>query len=474
MNSPWTELPVPPARAPHRGVGFLPQALALMFLRRPGGAVLPAPLPLFAGVAALLLAGGLLVDDLMVSAPRESNPWAVTERSFPILLALALSTLVCFVLRRPQLVTRLASTALLACTPLLWAWPWLSAEWPASFWLSALPWLYAALLSLQSVRWLQADAALPRRATAVLLSAGLLGAAFQWIPYSSWWWSEYADEEAYDEAAYAPATLPISAESLWNLQPQRLQEALRALAPQRPGQIDLYALGLAGDGSEDVFRNEVDYFATLVEQRLQSPGRVLRLINHPDAVEQAPLASLTNLRQALQAIGQRMDVDEDLLLLFLTSHGSDDHQFYLGLDPLPLDPIEPDTLREALDSAGIRWRVLVVSSCYSGGFVDALRGPETLVITAARADRASFGCGTQSDITWFGEAFLSEALNETIDFSEAFRRAKQRIREREREQGETPSYPQIARGEAIGAKLAQWRSGFAPGEPVPFQPTIER
>jgi hypothetical protein len=165
-----------------------------------------------------------------------------------------------------------------------------------------------------------------------------------------------------------------------------------------------------------------------------------------------------------------MDPAEDVLFLFLTSHGSEDHQLYVNLPPLPLRQIRPDDLRAALDDAGIRWRVVVVSACYSGGFVPALHDPRTLVITAARADRSSFGCGSESRITWFGHAFLAEALNQDTDFERAFALARTRIAGWEREQGETASEPQIYVGPEIAARLAAWRADAAPGPAVVFSP----
>ena len=220
-----------------------------------------------------------------------------------------------------------------------------------------------------------------------------------------------------------------------------------------------------------MFRNEISYLRQLSAQRLDADGRMLSLVNHPRSIDDTPIASVTNLRAALRGIGKRMDRDEDILLLFLTSHGSEDHEFYLNLGGLPLDQLDPPSLRSALDEAGIRWRVLVVSACYSGGFIETLSAPETLVITAARADRPSFGCGVQSEITWFGEAFLTEALNTTTDFIGAFEQARVAIRKREREEDERASHPQIAAGAAIGAQLARWRAQLPAQAPrVPFAP----
>ncbi|MCB1629987.1 MAG: peptidase C13, partial [Xanthomonadales bacterium] len=201
----------------------------------------------------------------------------------------------------------------------------------------------------------------------------------------------------------------------------------------------------------------------LFDQRFGTRGRSLALLNHPDSTERKPLATLSNLRLALQGVAQRMDTEQDLLLLFLTSHGSDDHQLYVDLLGLPLDQIEPNQLRAALDDSGIRWRVLVVSACYSGGFIDALADPRTLIITAAREDRSSFGCGPDSDFTYFGRAYFIHALNQTSDFQSAFKLAAEEIAEREAEEERLASEPQIRVGAEISAQLEAWQRGFDPG-----------
>ena len=47
-----------------------------------------------------------------------------------------------------------------------------------------------------------------------------------------------------------------------------------------------------------------------------------------------------------------------------------------------------------------------------------------MIITAARADRTSFGCGTQSEITDFGRAFFVDGLNHNDSFEAAFDEAR--------------------------------------------------
>ncbi|WP_285518486.1 C13 family peptidase, partial [Thermolongibacillus altinsuensis] len=92
------------------------------------------------------------------------------------------------------------------------------------------------------------------------------------------------------------------------------------------------------------------------------------------------------------------------------SHGSEDHQLLVDMDPLPLDAIGATDLPGILAEHPFKWKVIVVNACYSGGFIPPLRGNDTLVMTAARSDRSSFGCGTESDITYFGHAWLVDAL----------------------------------------------------------------
>jgi hypothetical protein len=263
-----------------------------------------------------------------------------------------------------------------------------------------------------------------------------------------------------------------SAERVLYDQRRLVDAALAALAPQTPGKTDLYVVAFAGDGDEDVFRNETEYVEKLFSQRFGSAGRVVVLQNNPATVTQRPLATWSNLEWVLDGLLQhdRFDVDEDVLLLFMTSHGDEDHYFYVGMDDLPLDWIQADDLARTLNARPFRWRVVVVSACYSGGFLDGLKNSTSMVITAARSDRTSFGCGSDSDITYFGKAFLTEGLNQTDSFRGAFELARQLIAEWEDKAGEERSEPQIASTPMIEAKLAQWRGGLKLGPPQPFAP----
>lgn len=274
-----------------------------------------------------------------------------------------------------------------------------------------------------------------------------------------------------DDAQNQDAPDPVASyEDLMYAQPDLIDASLKQLRAQTPGRVDLYAVGFAGDAREPPFRNEVHYLSRLMAQHFGAPGHMVELINSAQTFERTPLATRTNLYQALAGVARTMDVDEDVLLLFLTSHGSPEHELYVEMGAMPLDQLTPEDIRDALDAAGIRWRIVIVSACYSGGFIPALRDPRTLVITAARSDRASFGCGNDSEITWFGKAFLTDALNQTSDFHDAFLRARQTIAGWEKRDEEKPSEPQYWAGSEIQKKLDAWRAANPPGPAVSFAP----
>ena len=262
----------------------------------------------------------------------------------------------------------------------------------------------------------------------------------------------------------------LSAPSLRERERAQVQAALERLAPQRPGVTDLYAVGFGGDNTEDVFRNETRYFETLMTQRFGAKDRVVTLINHADSLTVAPrpLATLENLRAVLKGVAAKMDTTQDVLLLFMTMHGTRDHFLYVRMAPAYEDLIDPQELRRALDDAGIRNRVLVISACFSGGFIPELRNDDTLIVTAARRDRPSFGCGSDSAATFFGRAYLVNALNDTTDFVAAFDAAKQQIAGWEKVDGFKPSKPQIEIGTNIAPKLQAWRAQLAAGPQVAF------
>ncbi|MES2404246.1 MAG: C13 family peptidase [Pseudomonadota bacterium] len=261
-----------------------------------------------------------------------------------------------------------------------------------------------------------------------------------------------------------------SPEQVIYAQPDMLARATAHLKPRTPGKVNLYAIVFAGDGSQNVFRNEAEYFDELFSKRLGAEGHVIVLENNPASLTTRPLATWSNLEDALDAVAAKMDTQQDVLLLYFTTHGSEDHTLLVDMDPLPLDQIGANDLPGILAGHPFKYKVVIVNACYSGGFIPPLKNPDSMVITAARADRSSFGCGEQSELTWFGHAFLVDALNKTDDFRQAFKLASTQVATWEKRDNYEPSEPQISFGNGIATQLAKWRKGLTPGPVVPFVP----
>ncbi len=240
-------------------------------------------------------------------------------------------------------------------------------------------------------------------------------------------------------------------------QERRLADAEQQLLATRPDDIDLYFLGIAGDGTQDVFIKEIRFIRDLFDENFGTNQRSLALSNHMDTWASLPLATKTNLDASLKTLAAKMDA-EDILFLYMTSHGSQDHHFSINMPGVDLPSIQAQELAQSLEDSGIKWKVVVVSACYSGGFIPPLEDDNTLIMTAARDDRRSFGCGDDSDMTYFGRAYFEQALLQAESFADAFQQARNIIHEREnQEQPDSDhSEPQISMGKNIEAYLQAW------------------
>ena len=232
-----------------------------------------------------------------------------------------------------------------------------------------------------------------------------------------------------------------------------LQAEVTRLAPHRKGETAIYALGIAGWAGLDVFTKEVDGGLTSIARLLPIKERTLRLINNPTTIATVPLASLHNFTAAVHAIGNAMNKDDDVLVLLMTSHG-DPKGFGLQLpDQAPID-LTPKQVADTLDHEGIKYRVVIVSACFSGIFLPPLANDDTIVMTAADDQHTSFGCAPERDWTYFGDAFLRQSLQPGTDFEQAFAHARTLIQGWEMMDHAPPSNPQAHFGPALVAKLA--------------------
>jgi hypothetical protein len=278
------------------------------------------------------------------------------------------------------------------------------------------------------------------------------------------WFTLFADQRLWYavQTVEAEPVANITQESAFYVQPLLLNRALAQLQEGEQGQTDWYFLGIGGAAYQSVFRREVESVQSLFDNRFSTDGYSLVLINDDDTTLSQPIATRTSISKAIQTIGERMNKDEDVLFLFLTSHGSPEGVFELSHAPLQIQSLTPDWLKGQLESAGIQWRVIVVSACFSGTFIAPLESSKSLIITAAAASKTSFGCTDDADFTYFGRAFFDEALRQEHSLLQAFEAAKVTIMEREKEEGFTPSQPQLFMGQEMKQALPELEQGLFP------------
>ena len=253
--------------------------------------------------------------------------------------------------------------------------------------------------------------------------------------------------------AAEPGDASADSEAILFGQPARIDQALEAVSRGPSPKPQAFFLGFAGVGDEKVFTQEVGLASRVLGERYDIAARSISLLNDQSDLEAAPLATASGLSYALRGLATRMDLDQDVLFLSISSHGAEDPAIIVANSQLPLTDLTDEDLADALRESGIKWRVIIISACYAGGFIERLRDPQTIVIAAAAADRTSFGCSNDRDLTYFGEAFYRDALPGARSLRDAFDAAKAAIAARERNEHVTPSNPQAYFGTKIQAKL---------------------
>jgi Peptidase C13 family len=187
--------------------------------------------------------------------------------------------------------------------------------------------------------------------------------------------------------------------------------ALSSIAPQRRGVVDTYVLSVSF-WNDPVFENEAREAAAVLGRRFDAAERTIVLSAGRGAgIKRVyPNASPNNFQAALGKIGRTIDPNEDLVVVFFTSHGGPDGAVAVQEKNRMYGALRPAHLRASLAAAGIRRQVVIVSACFSGNFILPFSDPNSVILTAAAADKTSFGCEPSRDWTYFGDAFFNHAL----------------------------------------------------------------
>jgi Peptidase C13 family len=292
-----------------------------------------------------------------------------------------------------------------------------------------------------------------RAATAIIAIALLFVAVNSSVyVYPTLWTEPDPDSAANSE------TRADKAEDLLISQGTRIDAEVGHITPAASDHPGIYFVGFAGVGRQKVFADEIKLAAQRISDHYDSAQRTVLLLNDRRDVESYPLATVAGLKLALKAVAAKMNVDQDVLFLALSSHGSADPSLSVSNGDMSLRDLSGADLADALRASGIKWRVIVISACYSGAFIDSLRDDNTIILTAAAADRTSFGCSDNRSLTYFGEAFYRDAFPGSASLQEAFSRATTDIASREQREGIRASKPQGFFGHAVEKQLAEVES----------------
>jgi hypothetical protein len=128
----------------------------------------------------------------------------------------------------------------------------------------------------------------------------------------------------------------------------------------------------------------------------------------------------------LLEIGDIIDADDDVVMVYLTGNSAPDHALTAVNPPLELAALSPQGLRQLFEAAGIRWRIVVVSTCEAGAWIDELADQETAVIASSPAGVRGEDCRGGLVASRFGDAFFG-AMAKTSDLASAFDAAKKRL-----------------------------------------------
>jgi len=212
-----------------------------------------------------------------------------------------------------------------------------------------------------------------------------------------------------------------------------------------PGQANIFAIAVAAGGSQQLFSREAHLALDVAAARFGANYRGGLLLSNGFAdILHAPLATQANMNAVARSLAGRVDSAHDVLLVYLAAHGT--AQAWLATD-LPnekyLSPISSGSVADALDIVGIKRRIIVISACFAGTWIPALATADSIVITAARKDRTSFGCDDRRRLTYFGEAFLEGPLAQGASLRDAFATACQTVAGWEARENYKPSEPQV-------------------------------
>jgi hypothetical protein len=402
-----------------------------------------------AAMAVLTLGVWIALDRLRAGPNANFMSWNIPAIGSCVLLMLGAA----FIASRasaPRIPFRMALYIVIAVAPFLVAVWWLAdTRIGSALFIKRLLGLYAIAYVALNLRRLTGTWQV--RATVLLLVT--FGLAYEADQQAYWSASVWIPAPTGDEEDYANSSRKT--ESLLFDQRTKIDAVVNGFAVSADKAPRIFFVGFAGVASQRVFAEEIKFGAERVAARFNVEDRQLLLLNDRRDLATFPIGTVTSLAYGLKLIGQKMDPDRDILFLALSSHGSSDPSLSVSNSVLSLQQLTGEDLSAALQASGIKRRIIVISACHAGAFIPQLKNPDSIIITAAAADKTSFGCSDDRDLTYFGEAFYRDALPKAQNLQDAFNHAKDAIAARETQEHQKTSDPQAYFGSDLQRDLTE-------------------
>ena len=205
----------------------------------------------------------------------------------------------------------------------------------------------------------------------------------------------------------------------------------------------------AGGGHSEAFDNARRDLAIAFARAGFRPEHIAQFSSDPkDSDPTSP--AFTNLDGVKGMLQRLLGVAGEGCLIYVTSHGNTQG---IKFGEKLASPAEIAGLGDK--TCGGRPTIMIMSACHSGVFIGPLSAPNRLVMSAARSDRSSFGCGTDNKYPFFDECML-ESLPHAHDFVSLTGEVKSCVGRMETAQHfAPPSEPQLSIGNVIGPMLEQ-------------------
>jgi hypothetical protein len=240
----------------------------------------------------------------------------------------------------------------------------------------------------------------------------------------------------------AAASLGGCAEPQTTLSAQQ-QQATNA--PAKSGR--LFYIGLAFY-SESWSENDVVDLAATLQRASQYSVVPMIASNVASGARHYPIADDATIATLVGTAAAQAGPD-DIVFVDISSHGASRVLARKVGNHAPTALSSRQLARKLEPLAGHR-TVIIISACYSGSLIGDLRAPERIIITAARADRSSFGCAPDSRHTFFGEAEVHAFGQQDRSLHQVFAVIRDDVARMESMKHYQPSEPQVW----VGANMA--------------------